>query len=69
MLLGLGHTVPELNITEYSKHKFEKLQFSMMVPELVDHLKTELKHVRLYAMFSFRPFCLNRVIEHNFFLG
>ncbi|KAK4023839.1 hypothetical protein OUZ56_009232 [Daphnia magna] len=47
---GLGHTVPELNITEYSKDKFEKLQFSMMTPELMKHLKGELKHVNTVVL-------------------
>jgi nicotinamidase-related amidase len=48
----LGHTVPELNITEYSKNKFEKLQFSMMIPELANHLKTDLKHIRFFLIHS-----------------
>jgi hypothetical protein len=37
---GLGSTVPELEIENYSTAKFEKTQFSMMVPQLWDHMKT-----------------------------
>nr|CAH0105691.1 unnamed protein product [Daphnia galeata] len=40
----------ELNITEYSNTKFEKLQFSMMVPELINHLKAELNHVNTVVL-------------------
>ena len=45
-LAGLGRTVPELDITNFSSAPcFEKVQFSMMVPELQNHLKTKFPEV------------------------
>jgi len=42
---GLGHTVPELKVDPYPSFKFEKTQFSMMIPQLQQLLKDELSRV------------------------
>ena len=45
--LGLGRTVPELDISSFSSAGFEKTEFSMYVPEVQEYLKTNLPEVYL----------------------
>lgn len=47
LYVGLGQTVPELDITSFTTAKFEKVQFSMVVPDLKSYMETQLPQVNL----------------------